>query len=399
MSSEVPDGWLACKLGEIAVLGGGTTPSRAEEAYWINATTPWATPSDITSLSVGVTSIAETESQVSDRAMVECSLPLNLPGTVLMTSRATIGFAAINAVPMATNQGFITFKAGRNLDPTFLLHWLTASRTDLVAAAGGSTFKELSRGTAKLLPLLLPPLDEQRRIAGVLRSVDEVIICTQAVLSFCEDFLIAQRRETFLHLIEEPGENSTTFNEMCDLGRGFAFKSEDYQDSGVLNFRVTNVGKPIDDLGSQCFLPESFMETFQEYVLRGDEIVLVMVGATVGKLGRVPEGVCPALLNQNMWTLNAKPPFSHDLLWHLAHVLIEAKVHGAQGGAYSFLTKKDFLQHRVGRFDHGAMAARVSHLSSIEEYIQRLAEELRATIALKATMAADLLSGHVRVPT
>jgi type I restriction enzyme S subunit len=145
-------------------------------------------------------------------------------------------------------------------------------------------------------------------------------------------------------------------------------------------------------------LPEAFIDTFEEYVLRGDEIVLVMVGATVGKLGRVPAAACPALLNQNMWTLNAKAPFTHDLLWHLAHVLIEAKVHDAQGGAYSFLTKKDFLQHRVGRFDHDAMAERVSYLSAIEAHIQRLAEELRAAIAMKATLSADLLSGHVRVP-
>lgn len=140
------------------------------------------------------------------------------------------------------------------------------------------------------------------------------------------------------------------------------------------------------------------MDTFAEYVLHGDENVLVMVGATVGKLGRVPVAVCPAMLNQNMWTLKAKAPFTHDLLWHLAHVLIEAKVHGAQGGAYSFLTKKDFLQHRVGRFDHAAMAERVSYLSAIEAYTQRLTEQLRAAIAMKAALTIDLLSGNVRVP-
>lgn len=182
-ANVLPDGWCSHRLGDVATLSGGTTPSRAEAAYWENATIPWATPSDITSLPVGVSRIADTETKVSDRALAECSLSLNPPGTVLMTSRATIGFVAVNDVPMATNQGFITFRAGDRLDAGFLLYWLTFQRGNLVAAAGGSTFKELGRGTAKLLPILLPPLDEQRRIAEVLRSVDEAIAAADAVLA------------------------------------------------------------------------------------------------------------------------------------------------------------------------------------------------------------------------
>ena len=398
VASDMPGGWRSCKLGEVAVLGGGTTPSRAQEAYWVDATIPWATPSDITALPVGVSRISNTENQVSNRAMAECSLPLNPPGTVLMTSRATIGFAAINTVPMTTNQGFITFRAGDNLDPAFLLQWLTASRSNLVAAAGGSTFKELSRGTAKLLPIALPPVDEQRRIAEVLRSVDEAIGAAQQTLNFTANLLTKKRRATFQKFITEANEDAIRLGDICQLGRGFAFKSEDYADEGVLNFRVTNVGKPVSDFGEQRFLPTSFMDEYEEYLLTGGEIVLVMVGATVGKLGRVPSTVCPALLNQNMWTLTAKKPFNQELLWHLAHVLIEEKVHGAQGGAYSFLTKKDFLEHRISRFDVAEIVAGVANLSAMELYAQRVSDEVTQFHILKASLMSDLLSGRVRVP-
>lgn len=179
MFDAEPAGWEQTMLGAIATLGGGTTPSKSEQGYWGDGAIPWATPSDITSLPRGTARISATEVAVTDRALKECSLPLNPPGTVLMTSRATIGYAALNDVPMATNQGFITFRCGDRADPEFLLHWLTAKRDFLVAAAGGSTFKELSRGTAKLLPILLPPLHEQRRIAEVLRSVDEAASAAQ----------------------------------------------------------------------------------------------------------------------------------------------------------------------------------------------------------------------------
>ena len=181
MFDAEPDGWEQTTLGAVATLAGGTTPSKSEEGYWTDGSIPWATPSDITSLPNGKARISATEVSVTDRALKECSLTLNPPSTVLMTSRATIGYAALNDVPMATNQGFITFRCGERTDPEFLLHWLTAKRDFLVAAAGGSTFKELSRGTAKLLPILLPPLDEQRRIAEVLRSVDDAIAASEDV--------------------------------------------------------------------------------------------------------------------------------------------------------------------------------------------------------------------------
>jgi type I restriction enzyme S subunit len=179
MSSEVPDEWRVAKLVEVAALSGGTTPSKTNDAYWLEGTVPWATPTDITSLPPGKTRIAATERYVAEVALAECSLKLNPPNTVLMTSRATIGYAAINDVPMATNQGFLNFNCSENCDPEFLCHWLNSSRSLLTAAAGGSTFKELSRSTAKLLPILVPPLHEQRRIAEVLRSVGQVIQCVE----------------------------------------------------------------------------------------------------------------------------------------------------------------------------------------------------------------------------
>src|SRR3954454_24403339 len=90
---------------------------------------------------------------------------------------------------------------------------------------------------------------------------------------------------------------------LVELRRGFAFKSEDYVEAGILNFRVSNVGRPPEDLGDVKFLPGEFLHSHAEFRLEGNQILLVMVGATVGKIGRVPPEVCPALLNQNMWHL------------------------------------------------------------------------------------------------
>ncbi|SFI89986.1 restriction endonuclease subunit S [Aerobium aerolatum] len=183
MSRDVPpEGWRLARLGDLTEIVGGTTPSKANPEYWEGGCWFWATPSDITALPMGQTRLASTKSSVSDQALKETSLKMLPAGSVLMTSRATIGFAAINTVPMATNQGFANFLPSKSFDPTFLLQWIAFSRPILENAAGGSTFPEISKATLKSIPISIPPLAEQRRIAKILSSVDEAIAATRAVI-------------------------------------------------------------------------------------------------------------------------------------------------------------------------------------------------------------------------
>ncbi len=136
--------------------------------------------------------------------------------------------------------------------------------------------------------------------------------------------------------------------DLINLGRGFAFKSKDYVDDGIVNYRVSNVANDANNLGDTKFLPESFLDEYADYRLNGREIVLVMVGATVGKLGRVPSKICPALLNQNMWTL--APRSDHldaEYLWNAVHVIVDEHLSKQQGGAYNFFKKPEFLSETM----------------------------------------------------
>ena len=301
---ELPDGWRLARLGDVAKLGGGTTPSRNEAGYWDGGAIPWATPSDITSLSPGANTIDRTGSMVSERALAECSLPLNPPGTVLMTSRATIGYAAINTVPMTTNQGFITFSAGQDLDPIFLLHWLIAQRANLVAAAGGSTFKEISRGTAKLLPILLPPLDEQRRIAEVLRSVDEAIAAASLV--------IAQAGEAFEAVLADLfscyGDASAKLESYCLKGGlqtgpfGSQLKAEDYVDEGIPVVMPVDLTPKGMDFAAAKKAPVAKSRELARHILQPGDVLFARRGE-IGRCGLYLEGdpvaMCGAALTQS----------------------------------------------------------------------------------------------------
>jgi type I restriction enzyme S subunit len=181
MGSEVPSGWSRTRLGHVTELAGGTTPSRSELAYW-GGGIGWVTPTDITSLAPGVMTIHSTADTISELGLKANSLNLLPPGTVLMTSRASIGEAVVTQVPITTNQGFCNFLPSNNADSLFLAYWLRHHTQHFKDLAAGSTFLEINRGTVRKVSILLPPHPEQKKIAAILSSVDEAIQATQGVI-------------------------------------------------------------------------------------------------------------------------------------------------------------------------------------------------------------------------
>lgn len=397
----LPDGWRSLRLGDVATLSGGTTPSRTEPDYWENATIPWATPSDITCLPTGTNRIADTETKVSEKALAECSLTLNPPGTVLMTSRATIGFAAINQMPMATNQGFITFRVGGDLDADFLLYWLTAQRSNLVAAAGGSTFKELSRGTAKLLSILVPPLGEQRRIAEVLKSVDEAIAASHASLQQTEIVLSALSDELF-STATSSGSNKwhqRPLEDMLDDIIDYRGVPPPKADSGIPLLTAKNVRFGYLDFEPREYIAEKDYDSWMRRGLPSGGDILFTTEAPLGNVAEFPN--IKAALGQRTLTLvpkagvlNAKflkwlllSKSAQDLIW--SH---------ATGSTAKGIKQRTFrkLKFSFPNFDEQVRISEIlEDMGAAREAAKRSKE---VYTKLKANLMSDLLSGRTRVP-
>lgn len=177
----LPDGWSEATLGDIAKISGGSTPSKAEPTYW-GGDIRWLTPSEVTAVSDSNRYISETREYITKAGLQGSSLQLYPAGTVLMTSRATIGEVVINTRPMTTNQGFCNFVPTDKITNTYLAYWLTNAKPILLTISSGSTFLEISKTSLRALNVWLPPLPEQKRIAEVLGSVDAAIEATKAVI-------------------------------------------------------------------------------------------------------------------------------------------------------------------------------------------------------------------------
>ena len=164
--------WREYRIGEIADIVGGSTPSTSDPSNF-NGDIPWITPKDLSGPHDRY--VSRGERNLSRKGLESCSAQLLPRGTVLVTSRAPIGYVAIAKNPITTNQGFRNLVPKPGVDSEFLYYWVKANVEELRRHASGSTFQELSGTALAQIGIRLPPLPEQRAIAHILGTLDDKI--------------------------------------------------------------------------------------------------------------------------------------------------------------------------------------------------------------------------------
>lgn len=174
--------WADCALSQLADIRSGGTPSTRQPDFW-DGGIPWCTPTDITALA-GAKHIAETERSISEKGQKASSAEILPIGTVVMTSRATIGECAIAAVPLTTNQGFKNFIPRSTTCGEFLYYMLGMQKPAFLALCSGSTFLEIGKRQLEDFVVRCPiDLKEQKAVAQVLSDMDAEITTLESRLT------------------------------------------------------------------------------------------------------------------------------------------------------------------------------------------------------------------------
>ncbi len=151
---EIPDGWEVSDIGKEVNVVGGSTPSTKEPSYWHQGQHHWATPKDLSKLWSPV--LLETSRKITDAGLQRISSRTLPVGTVLLSSRAPIGYLAIAEVPTAVNQGFIAMRCGQRLPNLYVLFWCYEILGHIRDIAGGSTFAEISKKAFRPVSVIVP---------------------------------------------------------------------------------------------------------------------------------------------------------------------------------------------------------------------------------------------------
>jgi type I restriction enzyme S subunit len=172
------DAWERRELGEIADIVGGATPSTSNSDYW-GGDIDWYAPAEIGE-QIFVTG---SQKKITELGLQKSSAKILPIGTVLFTSRAGIGNTAILAKTAATNQGFQSIVPHKNRADSYFIF----SRTHELKRYGetigaGSTFIEVSGKQMAKMPILMPKIDEQRKIGSFFVAVDRLITLHQREL-------------------------------------------------------------------------------------------------------------------------------------------------------------------------------------------------------------------------
>lgn len=156
------------KIKEISEIINGSTPSTKNSDYW-NGDIDWLTPKDLTNFSSRF--IYKGHVTLTQSGYSSCSTKLVPEGTILLSSRAPIGYLAIAAKELCTNQGFKSIICKKEfVNNLYLYYWLSTKIEYLKSISSGATFKELSKDTLENVEINLPSLNIQQHIVNIKRN-------------------------------------------------------------------------------------------------------------------------------------------------------------------------------------------------------------------------------------
>lgn len=293
-------------------------------------------------------------------------------------------------------------RPGPEVDREYLAYAVSnpVFRLEALGSASGSTRSRISRSNLGVISVPLPPLDEQRRIADVLRSVDEAIAAAKSAATQARCALDGLLFEYF----SESGAYASRFDfsplsDLTILQSGFAFKSDEYQEHGHFLMRISNVQDGQVSLENPKFV--TLNQKTQAFELQVGDILTSLTG-NIGRVARLTADHLPAALNQRVARIKPKPSASIDadyLFFSLKSPLFKAGLAGESGGA----AQQNVSPKAIGRVEiplpPTSEQKRIGEMLCAIEHTKVQSElALEHLTQSKVLLMSDLLAGRVRVP-
>jgi type I restriction enzyme S subunit len=150
---KIPKPWEVRAIGDVVTVVGGSTPRTDQPGFW-EGTVNFATPKDMSHLRTPI--LLETERRITESGVQQISSGLLPEGTVLLSSRAPIGYLAMAEVPVTVNQGIIAMICDKELSNLYVLQWTKENLEAIIANANGTTFLEISKSNFRPIKVLVP---------------------------------------------------------------------------------------------------------------------------------------------------------------------------------------------------------------------------------------------------
>jgi type I restriction enzyme, S subunit len=175
------EGWETKRFDEFGTIYSGSTPSTAIRSFW-DGDIVWVTPNDLSKLKTPY--LSNSGKRITENGLMACSATLLPERSLVISSRAPIGYVALPTVPFCTNQGCKTIKLKSSYDPEFAYYNVLFNIDKVKNLGEGTTFAEISKSALSTVELSFPTSKpEQAKIADILSTVDRAIEQTEALIA------------------------------------------------------------------------------------------------------------------------------------------------------------------------------------------------------------------------
>jgi type I restriction enzyme, S subunit len=406
MSEVVPEGWEDTDIGQVvSEIADGGTPATSNPEYF-GGRIPWVVIDDIQPR------IHTTRTSITDLGLSKSSAKLWEKGTIILSTGATIGRVGIAMNAMATKQGICGVVPNNDVDTDYFYHLLVSKERQLNILSQGSTIKETRPPTIKQIRISLPPLPEQKKIASILTSVDEVIEKTQSQINKLQDL----KKGTMNELLTK-GIGHTEFKD-SELGRipkswevgrvsdysslvtnGFVGSAaQHYRETGIPYLVSKNIRDNFIDERGLTYISKEFHEKTAKSQLRTGDLLTVQSGH-VGSTSVVPQKFdganCHALiLTRFDQTLIDAEFVAYYFNSQSGRVRLSDYF---VGSTIVHLNTSDLKKFTIPIPELREQKEIIQIVQSIEVQVALWEEKLHQTQSLKKSLMQDLLTGKVRV--
>lgn len=381
--------WIERKISDIGAVVGGATPSTKKPENYENGKIAWITPKDLSTFTGRY--IERGERNITEVGLRSCSTQLLPKNTVLFSSRAPIGYVAIAANEVCTNQGFKSVVPNEKTDPLFLFYLLKYNRDKIEGMGSGTTFKEVSGTTMKNIVVNVPTdKGVQEKIAAILGAIDDKIEENEQI----NKNLLQQLHVLYLRLFCDSAMDTPLGDVVATTSGGTPSRKHDeyYSDSSIcwvkskelLGNYIHETEEHINDLA----IKKSSAKLLPEH-----SVLIAMYGATVGAYGVISK---PMTCNQAVCALLCNENYPYTYLFQIAYESQQKFINLAVGSAQQNISQvliKQLNLHSdpdiIQKF-HGLALPMHKEIESLQ------AENMRLS-ALRDNLLPKLMSGELDV--
>jgi len=327
--------WKKIKISDIAEVIGGGTPSTKQPEYWGNDI-PWLTPKDLSGYNRRY--ISNGERNISIEGLKNSSARILPKGSILLTSRAPIGYLAIAEQDLCTNQGFKSLVLKPGNDSEFFYYLLKNNIVYIKNMSSGSTFAEISGSQVKNLEFNLPSLETQRKIARVLGAIDDKIELNNSINKNLEQQMDLLYTNMFI--------DDTNFVELGSViettsGGTPSRKNLNFYKNGTINWIKSKELLGTYIIKTEEYITDEAVKKSSAKILPKQSVLVAMYGATVGAYGIISkemtcnQAICALIQNERY-----PYPYIFETIKFAKNTLVNMAVGSAQQNISQILIKQ-----------------------------------------------------------